>query len=177
VVGVSEAVPGTASGAVSGVASGAASQVVAAAVSSRAVSVMTGMPRVTFAVTFTLRSSRSVNASARAWSADSDSSLAAYSWPNRVIADHATADVAAGTNADHHVAPSGPGRVSTNRSRAVRRCAARSCSPANLTLLDHLFDINSTSAPIHLQDSQIANELPISQDLVLGAQVVARAAT
>ena len=92
--------------------------------------VMTGMPRVTLAVTVTLVSTRSRNASALAWSTVRDGSLAAYSSPRDVTAAQAAADRPAGSCAHQFVVPSGPGETWTQRSPLFLAVAAATWSAA-----------------------------------------------
>ena len=83
--------------------------------------VTTGTPRVTFAVTCTLRSSRSPKASARDSGTDRSGSTARYSPASDSTALHAAALVAVGSDANHSVNPSTPGRTSTVRHLAGLR--------------------------------------------------------
>ena len=83
-------------------------------------------------VTVTLVSSRSMNASARAWSRVSAGSLPAYSSPRSRIAAQAAADLPAGRRAHQSVVPSGPGVTCTARSLRFLAVAAATWSAAIL---------------------------------------------
>ncbi len=101
---------------------------------SRAVSasgpVRMGMPRVTWVVTCTLVSSRSIRASARAWSRVRSGSLRAYWSPRSRMAAQAAAERAAGRRAHQSVLPSGPGETCTRRSLRLVVWAAATWSAA-----------------------------------------------
>ena len=88
------------------------------------------MPRVTVAVTVTLVSSRSIRASARAWSTVSSGSLVAYRSPRSRTAAQAAADLPAGRRAHQSVLPSGPGDTCTSRSLRFLCWAAATWSAA-----------------------------------------------
>ncbi len=98
-------------------------------------------------MTCTLRSSRSPKASARASERVSESSIARYSPARLSTADHAAAEVAVGSDANHSVNPSTPARTSTVRHLRVFAACAATWSAATRAATARAEDV--TRAGIH----------------------------